>query len=267
MRRIIGAWLATACLVAPALPENEELRLATTTSVENSGLLSHILPDFEKRCDCRVRTVVAGSGKALEFGRRGDVDALLTHAPEDEAAFMAEGYGGLRRMVMQNNFVIVGPPGDPAKLAEAGSVAAALARLEAGDGKFISRGDDSGTHKKEISIWRALDAEPAGAWYIEAGAGMGQALLMADELDAYTLSDRGTYLAFRDRISSRIVMEGRPLLRNPYSVTTVNPVRHPHVNFRLARRFATWLASPAVQARIGAFRYHGETLFFPATPK
>lgn len=242
----------------------EILRLATTTSVENSGLLAHILPDFERQCQCTVRTVVAGSGQALALARRGDVDALLTHAPDAEKQFVADGFASLYRTVMENSFVIVGPADDPAQLSQTPDIAAALQKLSRGGERFVSRGDESGTHQKEKQLWSALDLSPAGEWYVQAGSGMGRTLLLADELRAYTLSDRGTYLAFRDKIALQPVSHPHSLLRNPYSATVVSQKRHPHVRGKLAREFVEWMSSAETQKQIGAYRFHGEALFTPA---
>ncbi len=266
--RGVRAVLAAAVLaLAAAAADEKELRLATTTSIDNSGLLAFLLPDFERLCGCRVRTIIAGSGQALALGRRGDADALLTHAPEDEKQFVADGFSSARRVIMENNFVVVGPAEDPAKLADAPDIAAAFAKLARGGARFISRGDDSGTHQKEKSLWAAAGESPAGEWYLEAGAGMGRTLLMADELRAYALSDRGTYLAFRDKTALREVSRDHPLLRNPYSAMAVNAERHPHVRGDRARQFVEWLASPQTQRRIGEYQYRGETLFFPAADR
>ena len=260
MRLVLLCFTAAVCAAAPA----DELRLAATTSLDNSGLLEYLLPDFERRCRCKVRVVAAGSGKALAFGRNGDVDALITHAPEKEKQFVEDGFGLFRRPVMENDFVLVGPPQDPANAGKYADIAEAFQNL-AGKGRFVSRGDDSGTHQKETALWDALGGRPEGKWYVQAGAGMGRTLLMADELRAYTLSDRGTYLAFRGKTANRIVLQNDPRLRNVYSVTPVNPARHPHVRGVLARRFAEWILSAEVQRRIGEYRYFGETLFYPVS--
>ena len=262
-----AAIVAGQLLFLSAAADTAELRLATTTSVDNSGLLAVLLPDFERKCRCRVRTIIAGSGQALALGRRGDVDALLTHAPEDEARFVAAGFADSRRVVMQNSFVLVGPEDDPAELAQAPDIVAALQKLARGQARFVSRGDESGTHQKEKTLWAKAGAAPARERHIETGAGMGRTLLMADELRAYALSDRGTYLAFRDKTALREVSRRHPLLRNPYSAMAVSAARHPHVRGALARQFVDWLASSETQRRIGEYRYRGETLFFPAAER
>ena len=267
--KMVFTWIKWAvallvCALASAPAADSALRLAVTTSTENSGLLDYLLPDFERQCHCAVRVIPVGSGKALALGRNGDIDVLLTHAPADEKQFIADGFGVDRRDVMRNDFVFVGPPTDPADLRAATNIDEVMNKLARGTKSFISRGDDSGTHKKELLLWQSADISPIGDWYIKAGAGMGQALLMAHELRAYTLSDRGTYLAFRDKIDSRIVVEVLPPLHNPYSVMRINPQKHPHTRAALARQFIAWLTSPTIQKRISAYRYYGEPLFVPA---
>lgn len=249
----------------------ERLRLATTTSVENSGLLAYLLPSFERDCGCRVLVISVGSGQALELGRRGDVDVLITHAPADEIRFIADKFGVDRRVVMYNSFVLLGPKDDPAGVGAETEILAAFANIAAHQAAFVSRGDDSGTHKKERQIWRQVeiyagDIDFDAHWYISAGVGMGQAIVMANELSAYVLSDRGTFLYFRDRTDLRVVQEDHPPMLNPYSVMRVNPARHSHVNAVLAGRFIDWLQSAATQARINAYHLRGENLFTAGAP-
>ena len=254
-------------LIAAATPVTAyaaELRLATTTSVDNSGLIAFLLPDFERLCDCRIRVVVAGSGQALALGRRGDADVLLTHSPREEQQFVDDGFADSRRVVMKNHFIFVGPEEDPAKIANANSAAEVMQKLAREKARFVSRGDLSGTHRREKMLWQDAGLSPAGEWYVETGAGMGRTLLVADELRAYTLADRGTYLAFRDKIALREMPRRYSPPPNPYSVMTIHPARHPHVANALARRFAAWLTSAETQRRIGDYRRRGETPFFPA---
>lgn len=244
------------------------LRLGTTTSVENSGLLGRLLPVFEKECACVVRVIPVGSGRALELGRRGDIDALITHAPADEKRFVADGHGAGRRPIMHNYFVLLGPPSSPAPTGDILPLLAAIAdrRLP-----FVSRGDDSGTHKMELALWRqarrleAVGADSGGEWYFSAGVGMGQAIIMADELRAHVLSDYGTYLYFRGKTELRPLSRRQPLLRNQYSVVRVNPARHSRVNGALSRLFADWLVAEPAQRLIANYVVGGERLFFPAT--
>lgn len=242
-----------------------EITLATTTSTEDSGLLEVLLPAFERESGIRVKVVAVGSGQALELGRRGDADVLLTHSPAAEQKFMDEGAGAKRLAVMHNDFVIVGPANDPAGLKRVKSTAEALGAIQTGSHRFVSRADDSGTHVKEQTLWKSAGLAPAGDWYIQAGAGMGQALRLADEKQAYILADRATFLASRDQLSSQILLEGDSELLNHYTVITVNAARHPHVRAAAAETFATFLTSPAGQAIIltfGVDRF-GQPLFVP----
>ena len=239
------------------------LRLATTTSTENSGLLDVLIPPFERQTGCRVDVIAVGTGKALRLGRSGDVDVVMVHAPKAEKAFVGEGYGVDRTRIMHNDFVVVGPARDPAGVRAAGSAAEALKRIATARAVFVSRGDDSGTHKKERALWRAAGMDPGGAWYREAGQGMGAVLRMADELRAYTLADRGTYLAMKDKLDLVILYAGDPALMNPYHVIAVNPKRHPHVKYDLARRFIAYLTGPEAQKIIADYRVGGEPLFVP----
>lgn len=241
------------------------LTLATTTSTQDSGLLDVLVPLFRRQTGIEVKVVAVGSGQALELGRRGDADVILAHSPEAEGRFMAEGHGESRRAVMHNDFVLVGPPHDPAGLKGETSITAALEKVAPSRSPFVSRGDDSGTHQKELQVWRAAGIEPGSDWYVRAGAGMAQVLRMADQKRAYTLSDRATYLAQRGGLDLSLIVEGDPLLRNPYHVIVVSPEKHPGVRVEAARRFAGFLLSPTGQGAISRFGVdrHGEPLFFP----
>lgn len=239
------------------------LRLATTTSLDNSGLTRVLLPPFEERYGVRVDVIAVGTGRALQLGRSGDVDVLIVHHPEGEANFIAEGAGVNHRRFMHNDFLILGPDADPAGVRKACGVAGALAAIAAAKKPFVSRGDDSGTHRKEQALWKAANIEPAGRWYIEAGQGMGATLMMADEKQAYVLADRGTYLAFKDKIKLVPLSQGDPALRNPYAVIAVNPARWKHANYLDAMLLAGWVTSPEGQKIIGDFRLGGEQLFVP----
>lgn len=242
------------------------LVLATTTSTENSGLLAYILPDFETKYNARVEVIAVGTGQALELGKNGDADVVLVHARAKEDAFVAEGYGVNRQDVMYNDFIIVGPPDDPAGVRGMTDVAASFARLAESGSPFISRGDDSGTHTKEKAIWAKAGIEPEGDWYISAGQGMGAILTMADEQLSYTLSDRATYLARTlEGIDLVILVEGDPMLFNPYGVIAVNPELHPNVNYGLATQFIEWFTSVETQKLIGGFGVaeFGQPLFVP----
>jgi len=243
---------------------NKTIRLATTTSTENSGLLAHLLPAFETASGYKILTIAVGTGKALRMGRDGDVDVVLVHAPEAEKKFIAEGNGVKRYPVMYNDFVVVGPEDDPADLKQAKSIQQAFHHLANSDQIFVSRGDDSGTNKKELSIWHKLALKPAKKNYREAGQAMGKVLLISGELEAYTLTDRGTWLAYEDKLPLRIVFEGDKLLHNPYGIIAVNPEKHPNTNHAGAMALINWIISPVAQHLISIYHLHGEQLFKPS---
>jgi len=248
-------------LAAPALAV-EHLRLATTTSTENSGLLRVLLPPFEAQAGCQVDVIAVGTGKALKLGEAGDVDVVLVHARSLEDRFVAEGYGVNRRDVMYNDFVLLGPSSDPAGIAGSRDAASALNKIADTGNFFVSRGDKSGTHHKELELWKSADRVPAGAWYLEAGRGMGEVITMATERQGYTLSDRGTYIAYKDKTDLKVLVEGDKRLFNPYGVIAVNPQKHPHVKYDLTMAFIDYLISPQGQAVIADYRKNGEPLFF-----
>ena len=257
--------LALSLLILLSLPvrAQQHLRLSTTTSTENSGLLQVVLPPFEERFHLKVDVIPVGSGKALKLAENGDVDVVLSHAPALEQAFVAAGFGVNRREVMYNDFILVGPPADPAHLRGAGGAVEAFKKLAAAQATFISRGDESGTHEKEKDLWKAAGITPGGSWYVSAGQGMGAVLLMANERQAYTLADRGTYLTYKQRDALTIVYQGDPLLFNPYTVAAVNPAKHPQVKYIEAMELIAWLTSPAGQQTIASFRQDGQVLFHP----
>ncbi|MCJ7551268.1 MAG: substrate-binding domain-containing protein [Anaerolineae bacterium] len=247
-------------------PEPQKLILATTTSTYDSGLLDYILPDFEQAYNARIEVIAVGTGQALQLGMDGNADVLLVHARAKEDAFMAGDHGTRREDVMYNDFVIVGPPDDPAGIRGMKKAARAFETLAQTESPFVSRGDDSGTHTKEKSIWTEAGIEPAGDWYISAGQGMGAVLSMAAEQQAYTLSDRATYLAMTlEGLDLEIMSEGDSILFNPYGVLTVNPAKSPGINSELADRFVDWLISVPVQEKIGTFGIDtfGTPLFTP----
>lgn len=255
---------AVAIVIAPAANDNT-LRIAATTSVHNAGLTDALVPVFEAECQCRVHVVVAGSGKALKLGEHGDVDMLLVHAPESERQYVKDGHGIGRQTIMHNAFVLAGPPDDPANAAAANTIAEAMKVIANKGAPFISRGDDSGTHKKEMQLWRQNQAENINnKWRIQSGAGMGKALLMADEKRAYILTDSATFAALRGKTDLHIIKKDNPPLRNEYSIIIINPARHPQTNTPLARRFAGWLLSPTARAIIANHQKFGERLFSPA---
>ena len=235
--------------------------LATTTSTQDSGLLDEILPLFDKSSDCVVKTVAVGSGQAIEMGAKGDADVLLVHSPDDEETFMADGHGSSREAVMHNDFVVVGPPDDPAGVADAGSATEALTKIADAKASFASRGDDSGTHTKELALWEEAGIEPKGSWYIETGQGMGDTLTIADQKQAYTLSDRSTFLA-TGSLESDIAFEGSDDLLNNYHVIVVD---HEGTNAGCAEEFSSWIVDEPVQDTIGEFGVEefGEQLFVP----
>ncbi len=270
-RLLVARALPALALVAGLAPgplraETPALTLASTTSTENSGLFAHLLPQFTQSTGIAVRVVAVGTGQALRIARNGDADVLLVHHRPSEEAFVAEGYGVRRHDVMYNDFVLVGPRADPARLCGLDDAAAALARIAAGRAPFASRGDDSGTHKKELDLWAAVGLDPSaasGSWYRETGSGMGATLNAATGMGAYTLSDRATWRAFRNKGDLEVLVEGDPRLFNPYGVILVNPLRHPHVHAREGQAFIDWLVSDPGQAAIAAYRLDGRQLFFP----
>ena len=242
------------------------LRLATTTSTDNSGLLKVILPQFEAASGLKVHVISVGTGKAMKLGENGDVDVLLVHSRPDEDRFVAAGYGVERRDVMYNDFILVGPAADPAKVRGSRDVIAAFRRIVDARATFVSRGDDSGTDKMEKSYWQASGAKPQGAQYLAAGQGMGEVLVMAGNQRGYTLSDRATYGAYRTRVDLEILVEGDTRMFNPYGVIAVNPARYRDVNFRGAMQFIQWITGPEGRRAISGFKVNGQQLFFPAKP-
>ena len=246
-------------------PKTTTITLATTTSTRDSGLLEALLPTFRERTGIEVKVIAVGTGQALALGRRGDADVLLTHAPAAEQEFMDGGFGSARFPLMHNDFVLVGPASDPAQTKGQTLATDVFRRIAKNQSPMVSRGDDSGTHKKEMSIWGQCQVEPRGTWYIQAGTGMAQTLRLASEKRAYTLTDRGTFLAQPGGLDLEILLEGDPLLRNQYAVIVVNPEKHPHVAFQAAQDFAQFLLAPETQAAIAKFgvEKYGTPLFFP----
>jgi tungstate transport system substrate-binding protein len=255
--------LATVCLPPTALAQ-QPIRLSTTTSTENSGLLGHLLPAFEAATGAKVHVIAVGSGKALALAKNGDVDITLIHARQAEDEFVAAGHGVERRDVMYNDFVVVCPQADPAGIKGSSDVVAAFRKLAATPTRFISRGDRSGTDMMEQSYWDAAGVRPQGNRYVSAGLGMGEVLTMAAELQACTLADRATFIAYKAKTGLAIMVEGDRRMFNPYGVIRVNPARHSGINDKGARLLADWLTSPEGQRRIGQFRIDGQQLFFPS---
>jgi tungstate transport system substrate-binding protein len=264
---LVALVILAAC--ARAAPANKDLILATTTSTQDSGLLDELVPVFQEDTGYEVKTVAVGTGEALEMGRQGNADVLLVHAPASEKELMAEGFGSERLLVMHNDFIIVGPPADPAAIKGTPTAVEAFQKIAAAEAPFISRGDDSGTHKMELAIWKKAGITPEGDWYQESGQGMGATLKIASEKNAYTLTDRATYLANKDTLALDILVEGDAGLLNVYHVIVVNPEKYPKVNADGAKAFATFLTSKATQALIGEFGMEkfGQPLFFPDADK
>jgi len=274
-RRILAIIaLLAAVLLAPrpvaaqeGTPERgpRDVILATTTSTQDSGLLDVLVPLFEEQTGYHLKPIAVGSGAALKLGEEGEADVLLVHSPAAEAEFMDAGFGVNRRLVFYNDFVIVGPDDDPAEIAGSTSAVDAMAKIAAAEAPFISRGDDSGTHRLELGLWEKAGIEPSGDWYVESGTGMGDTLNIANERDAYTVTDRGTYLAQSDRLSLPILVEGDPALLNVYHVIAVNPENHDRINTAGAEAFIDFLLDPAVQSVIGEFGVEefGQPLFTP----
>jgi tungstate transport system substrate-binding protein len=260
--RILSAGLLAVSLHAHA--QGNVLRLSTTTSTENSGLLAAILPAFEARYGIRVHVIAVGSGKALELAKNGDVDVTLVHARAAEDKFVADGHGVNRRDVMYNDFVVAGPSGDPARISGGKDVLAAFRKIASSGVRFVSRGDNSGTDIMEKGYWKAAGVMPAGARYVSAGLGMGEVLNMAAEMQAYTLADRATYASYKARTGLSILVQGDPRMHNPYGIIAVNPRHHKGVNADGARKLIDWITSAEGQGKIASFKPQGQQLFFPS---
>jgi tungstate transport system substrate-binding protein len=268
-RRALLALAALGALTAaiPAAAQEKSIVVSSTTSTEQSGLFKHILPIFEKKTGIKVRVVAQGTGQALDMGRRGDADVLFVHDRVAELKFVADGFGVERREVMYNDFVVVGPAADPAKIKGTKDTVAAFKTIAAAKAPFASRGDKSGTHAAELRFWKEAGIDPAaagkGSWYRETGSGMGPTLNTAAAMNAYALTDRGTWLSFKNRQSLVIVVESDQKLFNQYGVMLVNPAKHPHVKKELGMAFVDWVTSPEGQAAIAGYKIGGEQLFFP----
>ena len=282
--------LAMALIAGAASGADKILKMSTTTSTENSGLLNVLLPEFAKDTGVQVKVFAKGTGAAVRDGMDGNVDVIFVHAKEREEKFVAEGYGAYRLGVMHNDFVILGPKADPAGIKGMRDAARALEKIGRAKAAFVSRGDDSGTHTKEQALWKAsglpLQTQKSeivskgkrkqlafqhpgglGRWYLSIGQGMGKTLTFAEEKQAYTLADRGTYLKYKygreQGLDLEVLCEGDPLLHNPYGIIPINPKKYPHVKFEWADRFARWLVSPKAQALIANYRIEGQLAFFP----
>lgn len=269
MRRLhVWAGLMFGALLLAAQPAMaRDIRMSTTTSTENSGLLKQLLPAFEAKHGVKVQVISVGTGKALELGKNGDVDVVLVHARPAEDKFVAEGHGVNRRDVMYNDFILVGPTEDPLGLRGTRDVLNAFRKMGEGRAKFVSRGDNSGTDQMEKAYWKEAGVSPKGAWFVSAGLGMGEVLTMAAEMKAYTLSDRATYGAYRAKTGLEIVVQGDVKMFNPYGIIAVSPKKYPDINYEGAMLLINWITSPEGQNLIAAFKVNGEQLFFPIAGK
>ncbi|MEE9453050.1 MAG: substrate-binding domain-containing protein [Paracoccaceae bacterium] len=263
MRKILAILLLCA---QPVWAKADVIKLASTTSTDHSGLFEFILPQFTAQTGISVRVIAVGTGQALRIARSGDADVLLVHHRASEDAFINEGYGIARRDVMFNQFVIIGPLSDPAGVKDAQTAAEALTLIAQSQSKFASRGDNSGTHLRELELWQAAGITPKGGWYQEIGSGMGTTLNFASAADAYTISDDGTWTTFHNHGDLVQLFAGDETLFNPYGIILVNPERYAHVNYQSARIFSDWLTSPAGQEAIGAFIVDGKLAFCPHSP-
>lgn len=253
-------WLSSGL---PILAAEKFITLASTTSTQNSGLFDVILPMFTAKTGISVRVVAVGTGQALRIARNGDADALLVHHRPSEEAFVAEGHGLSRLDVMYNDFVLVGPASDPAKIADQKDAVSALNAIFAAHQPFASRGDDSGTHKKELELWKRAGIDTSADWHLETGSGMGATLNFASAKDTYVLTDRGTWITFGNKGNLKLLFSGDRIMFNPYGIILINPRHHPHVKLAEAKIFADWMVSPEGQAAIGAFRIEGYQAFCP----
>jgi len=266
MKRYVVFLVSVAVIFcAVGVSAQERLKISSTTSTDNSGLFGALNPPFEKRFNCRVDVIAVGTGKALKIGEAGDVDVVFVHARAAEDKFITDGHGVNRRDVMYNDFIIVGPQEDPAVIKGFKDAKKALAAIAKKSAPFISRGDDSGTHKKELTLWKKAGVAPKGKWYAEAGQGMGAVIQIANEKKAYALADRGTYLAYSNKVDLTILSEGDTDLFNPYGIMAVNPAKFPRVNYVLAMAYIGWVTSQAGQEIIREFGVDkfGQPLFKP----
>ncbi|AAR36072.1 MAG: hypothetical protein ACD_55C00127G0002 [uncultured bacterium] len=263
MYRSFAATLVALLMLVTVAGAEERLKMSTTTSTQDSGLLKVLLPPFEKKNNVKVDVIAVGTGQALKLGEAGDVDVVFVHARKLEDKFVADGFGVNRKDVMYNDFVIVGPKNDPAGIAKAKTAAEALKLLATKGATFISRGDKSGTHTKELDLWKSAGVDPKGNWYVEAGQGMGPVITMATERRAYTLTDRGTYNAFKGAKTDLVILfQGEKGLFNPYGIMAVNPKKFPHVKYDLAMKLIDYVTGPEGLKIISDYKAHGEPVFF-----
>ena len=268
-RNVIAAAIVALALLGlqgPAVAQQNFITVASTTSTEQSGLFKHLLPVFEKKTGTQVRVVALGTGQALDMGRRGDADVVFVHDKVAEEKFVADGFGVRRFEVMHNDFVLVGPKADPAKIAGGKDITDAYKKIAGSNSPFASRGDKSGTHAAELRLWKEAGIDPntgKGSWYRETGSGMGPTLNTASAMNAYAFTDRGTWLSFKNRSDLEIVVEGDQKLFNQYGVMLVNTAKHPHVKKDLGQAFVDWLISPEGQQTIATYKIGADQLFFP----
>ncbi len=265
MKRLVSLLLALALGSAlfAQTPATPRLKLATTTSTEQSGLLAYMLPVFEKDSGYKVEVIAVGTGASLKIGEKGDCDVVLVHARALEDAFMAAGFGADRKDVMYNDFIVLGPAADPAGVAKAKTATEALSLIAKSDASFVSRGDKSGTHVKELEVWKASGVNPVGAaWYKEAGQGMSQVIIMADQMKGYTIADRATWLAMKDKSTLKILSQGDAVLFNPYGIITVNPAKWPSSNYAGAKALMEFMTGPKGRELIAAYKISGEQCFY-----
>ncbi len=267
---LIWRFLLLLLLSAPVHAQEKFITVSSTTSTEQSGLFKHLLPVFEAKTGIKVHVVAVGTGQALDIARRGDADVVFVHAKPLEEKFLAEGFGVQRFDVMYNDFVLIGPKSDPAKVGGTRDIVAAFQKIKAAQAPFVSRGDKSGTHFAELELWKLAGIDIAGdkgPWYRDTGQGMGPALNSAAAMNAYILSDRGTWLSFKNRAELMIEVEGDTRLFNQYGVMLVNPAKHPHVKKEMGQAFVDWVISPEGQKTIADYKIGGEQLFFPNARK
>ena len=261
--RMLSASLLLFALASAAFAQSV-IKMSTTTSTDNSGLLPFLLPDFEKKYNVKVNVIAVGTGKALELAKNGDVDVTFVHARPSEDKFVAEGYGVNRRDVMYNDFIIVGPASDPAGVKGMRDAIAAMKKIRDSGARFISRGDNSGTDQMEQKYWKEAGTKPQPPAYVSAGLGMGEVLNMAAEMRAYTLTDRATYAAYKARTGLAILVEGDPKMFNPYGIIATNPKKYPGINYAGAMQLIDWITSPEGQMKIADFKIEGQQMFFPS---
>ncbi len=265
MKKLMLFWagLLALSLNITAVQAQDVLKMSTTTSTDNSGLLKYLHENYQTETGVQVAVIAVGTGKSLKLGANGDVDIALVHAPAAELEYVEQGWFVDRKAVMYNDFVIVGPENDPAGIKDAKTAAEALARIAESKADFVSRGDDSGTHKKEMQLWHAAGIEPEGSWYIAAGQGMGAVLKLADEKLGYALTDRGTQIAFAEKMELVVLSEGDEALGNPYHIMAVNPEKHSHARYDLAKQYINFITSDTGQKLIADFKVNGQQLFYP----